>query len=195
VIALAASTSPSLAAPASAASGATGSSGATGATGPTAPTPELSSNWAGYAISGNGAGARRFKHVAASWIQPAVLCTPGATTYSAFWVGLGGMSQSSRKLEQTGTEADCDADGIAQYSAWYELVPAGPVRLKLAVAAGDAVSASVAVRGAYVTVTLADHTTGALADKRLRFRHANLSPPSGSPRRRRTARPPAKHCH
>jgi Peptidase A4 family len=166
---------------ASAATTAAGDGGSTGATGTTgavglspATDPVMSSNWAGYAITGTRGTVRKFKRVAASWVQPAATCTPGTATYSAFWVGLGGLAASARKLEQTGTEADCDRDGLAHYSAWYELVPAGPVTLRLAVSPGDAISASVAVWGAYVTVKLNDATTGGSIVKRLHFAHANL---------------------
>ena len=118
---------------------------------------------------------RHFKHVTASWIEPTATCTQGSATYSAFWVGLGGVSQSARKLEQAGTEADCDSDGQAHYSAWYELVPAGPVTTKLAIAPGDRISTSVTVRGAYVTMSLRDDTTGARVLKRLHFPHADTT--------------------
>jgi hypothetical protein len=155
------------------ATGATGTTGATGSTGPAgAPSvtnPSISLNWAGYAISGGSGVVRHFKHVSGSWIAPAVTCTPGSTTYSAFWVGLGGLSQHSTGLEQTGTEADCDANGVAHYSAWYELVPAGPVALKLAIAAGDTVSAAVSVHGTRVTIRLVDDTSGASIVKHLRL--------------------------
>jgi hypothetical protein len=166
---------------AGAATGATGASGSTGVTGSTgsvglapAADPVTSANWAGYAITGRRGGVRNFKHVAASWVQPTVVCTPGVATYSAFWVGLGGLSESSNKLEQTGTEADCDSNGVAHYSAWYELVPAAPVTVRLAVAPGDAITASVSVHGAYVRMRLTDATSGASIDKRLRFAHSNL---------------------
>jgi Peptidase A4 family len=159
-----------------ASTGVTGATGATGATGPTTPTapaanPAQSSNWAGYAITGNSGDVRNFKKAAASWIEPTATCSPGSAAYSAFWVGLGGLAQSSTKLEQTGTEADCDSNGVAHYSAWYE----PPVTLKLAIAAGDSVSATVSVRGAYVTMKLIDHTTGVSVDERLHFPHPDLS--------------------
>jgi hypothetical protein len=152
--------------------GSTGTSGSTGTTGSTAPSasnPSVSSNWAGYAVSGQSGVVRHFKHVTGSWVQPAATCTPGSESYSAYWVGLGGYLQSSRKLEQIGTEADCDVDGATQYYAWYELVPSAPVTLKLAIAAGDSISASVSVKGAYVTVTLDDQTRGTSISKRLHF--------------------------
>lgn len=171
-----AATAAAAAAPDTGASGSTGATGATGASGTTpAANPELSANWAGYAISAAGASVRNFKRVAASWVEPTASCTPGSRTYSAFWVGLGGLLQSSKKLEQTGTEADCDSNGLAHYTAWYELVPAAPVTLKLAIAPGDAIAGSVSVRGAYVTMRLVDQTTGESVRKRLHFPAASLS--------------------
>jgi hypothetical protein len=166
--------------PASGATGSTGGTGSTGPTGPTGPTqpatnPEQSSNWAGYAITGNPGEVRNFKRVSSSWIEPTATCTPGSSTYSAFWVGLGGLAQTSTKLEQTGTEADCDSNGLAHYTAWYELVPSGPVTLKLKISPGDSISASVTVHGSAVTMKLTDHTTGAIADTVLHFAKPDLS--------------------
>ena len=161
------------------ASGATGATGSTGATGPTgAPSvtnPSISLNWAGYAISGSSDVVRHFDHVSGNWITPAVTCTPGSTTYSAFWVGLGGLSQKATGLEQTGTEADCDANGVAHYSAWYELVPAGPVTLKLPIASGDSISAGVTVSGTKVTIHLVDNTSGASVVKHLHLAHPDTT--------------------
>jgi hypothetical protein len=177
---LAATLAPMASAASTSATGATGATGSTGATGPTGPTepatnPEQSSNWAGYAITGNPGEVRNFKRVAASWIEPTAMCTPGSSTYSAFWVGLGGLAQTSTKLEQAGTEADCDSNGLAHYTAWYELVPSGPVTLKLKISPGDSISASVTAHGSDVTMKLTDHTTGAVADKVLHFAKPDLS--------------------
>jgi hypothetical protein len=177
---LAATLAPVAGAASTSATGATGATGSTGPTGPTGPTqpatnPEQSANWAGYAITGNPGEVRNFKRVAASWTEPTATCTPGSSTYSAFWVGLGGLAQTSTKLEQTGTEADCDSNGLAHYTAWYELVPSGPVTLKLKISPGDSISASVTAHGSDVTMKLADHTTGAIADKVLHFAKPDLS--------------------
>lgn len=155
--------------------GSTGTTGSTGSTGVAAANPSISSNWAGYAVSGSRGVVRRFDRVTGSWTAPAATCTAGSSTYSAFWVGLGGLSQSATALEQTGTEADCDANGVAHYSAWYELVPRGPVTVKLTVNPGDRISASVSVKGAHVTLKLTDDTTGQSAGERLRFTHPDLS--------------------
>jgi hypothetical protein len=132
----------------------------------------VSSNWAGYAISGT-----TFTTVSGSWTQPAVDCSSsaGAQASSAFWVGLGGNSETSNALEQTGTEADCSASGVATYSAWYELVPAASVKAPLKVAAGDRIAATVKVAGTSVTVRLRNLTTGKSFAKTLRMASPDVS--------------------
>jgi Peptidase A4 family len=117
----------------------------------------VSSNWSGYAITGT-----TFKSVSGSWTQPAANCSSATTTEtaSAFWIGLGGDSESSNALEQTGTEADCTASGATHYWAWYELLPKASVRVALKVSAGDRIAASVKVTGSTVTLALKDVTTG-----------------------------------
>ena len=109
------------------------------------------------------------------WIAPAVTCTPGSATYSAFWVGLGGYATTSKHLEQIGTESDCDSNGVAHYSAWYELVPRASVTVALPVAPGDVIAAAVkATRGAIV-FTLTDRTTGASLHRRIAFANADTT--------------------
>lgn len=113
-----------------------------------------SSNWSGYAATGS---AGRFTSVSASWTQPAVTCT-SKTTYSSYWVGLDGYSNSA--LEQTGTEADC-INGRARYGAWWEVLPAAESPYSVTVRAGDAMSASVKDNGnGTFTMTLTDSTEG-----------------------------------
>ncbi len=128
----------------------------------------VSSNWGGYAVTG-----KTFEAVSGTWVQPAANCSSSTAetqnTASAFWVGLGGDSDASSGLEQTGTEADCLADGRTRYTAWYELVPASSVRVSLRVSAGDRISGSVRVNGAKVTVQLRNLTTGKSFTKRLRM--------------------------
>ena len=123
----------------------------------------VSQNWAGYV-----AGGTQFSSVSGTWVQPTAKCGSGQT-YSAFWVGLGGSGNQSSALEQTGTQADCTADGTTDYYAWYELVPAAPVRLGLAIKPGDHISAKVSVSGSNVTVSLADQTTGQSTTKDLQM--------------------------
>ena len=157
-----------------AAVGATGSSGATGSTGAPAPGASVSANWAGYAVRGSSSPAH-FTRVTGSWVAPAITCTAGSASYSAFWVGLGGYSTASRHLEQIGTEADCDSGGVPHYSAWYELVPHGSVAAHLAIAPGDEIRASVRVSAGTVTLTLTDRTTGARLRRRIPFAHADTT--------------------
>jgi hypothetical protein len=114
------------------------------------------------------AGGTQFSSVSGSWAQPSAKCGSGQT-YSAFWVGLGGSGSQSSALEQTGTQADCTADGSTDYCAWYELVPAAPVRLDLAIQPGDHISAEVSVNGSDVTVSLSDQTTGQSTTKTLQM--------------------------
>jgi hypothetical protein len=125
---------------------------------------QTSSNWAGYAVTDSGAAAATgaapttFSNVAGSWAQPTATCSVGSPTYSAFWVGIGGFADGSQALEQIGTSADCTAAGKPSYSVWYELVPAAPVTIKLKLAPGDKLSASVAVSGQTVSLRIANTT-------------------------------------
>jgi Peptidase A4 family len=114
-----------------------------------------STNWAGYAVHRSGVS---FQSVLASWRQPNVSCSRGRQTYSAYWVGLGGYSPFSLALEQTGTEADCTLSGKAVISAWYELIPAPSIPVKLTVKPGDLIQAAVSVVGHQVTFILNDAT-------------------------------------
>jgi hypothetical protein len=120
-----------------------------------------SANWAGYVAQNN-----TFSSVSGSWVAPTAKCT-AASTYSAFWVGLGGASDQSQALEQVGTQADCSASGATSYYAWYELVPAAPVRLDLAVNPGDHITGKVTVNGSNVVVALTNSTTGQSVSKTL----------------------------
>jgi hypothetical protein len=131
-----------------------------------------SANWAGYAVSKPG---MRFRRVAGTWVQPAASCAPGPRKYSAYWLGLGGYHSNSGALEQIGTQVDCSSMGEAVYSAWYELVPAGPVHVGLRVRPGDTVSASVAVSGHTTRFYLANRTTGAVFSARVRTPHVDLT--------------------
>jgi peptidase A4-like protein len=114
-----------------------------------------SSNWAGYAVHHGGT---TFRKVVGAWTQPLPICTPGEPTYSSVWIGIGGYSVSSPALEQVGTEADCTAGGAARSSAWFELVPAASQAIRMPVAAGDRIRATVSIAGRTVTLSLQDLT-------------------------------------
>lgn len=126
----------------------------TGLRGGTRATSVESTNWSGYAAVGS-SGA--YTSVSATWVQPAVSCTSSAT-YSAFWVGLDGYSNSA--LEQTGTEADCVGDK-AEYGAWWEVLPAAESSYSgVTVKPGDTITASVTYTGSTFAMTLTDSTEG-----------------------------------
>jgi hypothetical protein len=110
-----------------------------------------STNWAGYAIQRRGVG---FRTVTASWTQPRPTCRRGSDTYSSYWVGLGGFSDTSQALEQVGTEADCTRAGKTSQSAWWETVPAPAFDIFLSVRAGDVMAARVTVQGHTVRMVL-----------------------------------------
>jgi hypothetical protein len=131
-----------------------------------------STNWAGYAVNG---GNRGFRRAVSTWRVPTGTCQSGRATYSAAWVGLGGYRDSSRSLEQIGTEFDCRASGRPRYSAWYELVPAVSRNLSMRVRAGDLIAASVQVRGRRVTLTLRNRTSGARFRKVARMSSPDLT--------------------
>jgi hypothetical protein len=125
---------------------------------------DVSSNWSGYAITGVGSTANvastamSFTDVTGTWTQPSATCTPGQSTSAAIWVGLGGYTVGSNSLEQTGTSADCSSTGKATYYAWYELVPATSVTLKLKISPGDVVTTTVLVKGTDVLVQVKNRT-------------------------------------
>jgi hypothetical protein len=131
-----------------------------------------SSNWAGYTVGGSGV---QFHSVAGTWVQPAASCGAGERRYSAYWLGIGGARSTSTALEQIGTQVNCSSLGEAFYSSWYELVPAGPVSIHLAVHPGDTMSARVTVSRSAVRLYLANRTTGAVFFKVVRPKQLDVT--------------------
>jgi hypothetical protein len=128
----------------------------------TAVSPQVSSNWSGYAIvSPDQTTPQVFTDVTGTWVQPKATCSVGRISSSAFWVGIGGFDPSSNSLEQLGTGADCDGNTttVANY-AWWELVPAGSVRIPLKIKAGDTITAAVFVSGQKLIFSLRNVTRG-----------------------------------
>jgi peptidase A4-like protein len=123
-----------------------------------------SSNWSGYAAHGTG---QTFRRVSASWVQPAVTCQSGQSTYSSFWVGIGGYNDNASGLEQIGTSLDCADSGQHYSTAWYELVPAPARPINMTVRRGDRLTASVTVVGQLVTLHLRDRTRDESFSRRL----------------------------
>ena len=149
--------------------------------------PQQSSNWAGYAISDANtiqtgatdatlAAPLQFTDVTATWKVPRVVCSADTSpSYSAFWVGIGGFSNGSQALEQTGVDADCSERAKPVYYAWYELVPAPATQVSLKVFAGDTVTASVVINGSDVLVQVKDRTRGTSFTKHLQMAEPDLS--------------------
>lgn len=126
---------------------------------------DISSNWSGYVATGPGSTpttaspSMTYTDVTGQWVEPKASCAGGSPTAVAIWVGLGGYSESSNDLEQTGTSADCAADGTTSYYAWYELVPADSVTVAgLKVLPGDVIASTVLVNGNNVLVQVTDRT-------------------------------------
>jgi hypothetical protein len=142
---------------------------------------DVSSNWSGYAVTGVGSTATvastsmSFTDVTGTWTQPAATCTPGQSTSAAIWVGLGGYTVGSNALEQTGTAADCNSAGKATYYAWYELVPATSVTLKLKVFPGDKITSTVLVKGTDVLVQVKNRTRHTSFSKHLPMQDPDLT--------------------
>jgi hypothetical protein len=133
-----------------------------------------SENWSGYVV-GDSDQSTTYKTVTGSWVQPAATCKASDDgTYAAFWVGLGG-ADGKTALEQDGTEANCSTTGVASYYAWYELVPKAPVKVDLAVHAGDHMTATTTVDGHAVTETIDNDTTGQSFTKTLTMNSPDTS--------------------
>jgi len=142
---------------------------------------DVSSNLSGYAVTGVGSTATvastsmSFSDVTGTWTQPAATCTPGQSTSAAIWVGLGGYTVGSNSLEQTGTSADCNSAGKATYYAWYELVPAASVTLKLKIFPGDKITSTVLINGTDVLVQVKNRTRHTFFSKHLQMATPDLS--------------------
>jgi hypothetical protein len=107
-------------------------------------------------------------------VQPKVNCAAGES-YAAFWVGLGGFSGDASALEQIGTESDCSQRGGAVYEAWYEIVPAPSIPIRMRILPGDRVSAAVLAQGTQVTLQLTNLTRHVRVTRRVAVAHPDLT--------------------
>jgi hypothetical protein len=137
-------------------------------------TLSVSSNWSGYAAQDVNAAGLQFTSVTGTWTVPVTTCTSGSTASAAFWVGLGGASETSTGLEQTGTGADC-SNGTARYYAWYEILPAASVEVPLKVKPGDQITTSVNVNGTTTLVQIKNRTRKTSFTKALQVASPDLS--------------------
>jgi hypothetical protein len=111
-----------------------------------------SSNWSGYVATGG-----TFTAVSGTWTVPASSAGPRFASV-ATWVGIGGVTSSD--LIQIGTQETVSRSGRHVYSAWVEALPMASQTLPLTVAAGNVVTAAVALQspGQWL-VQLSDLTT------------------------------------
>jgi hypothetical protein len=137
-------------------------------------TQSVSANWSGYALQDVNAAGLQFTSVTGTWTVPVTTCTSTTTSSAAFWVGLGGSSDSATGLEQTGTGSDC-TNSIARYYAWYEILPAASVEVPLKVKPGDQITTSVNVNGTTVLVQIKNRTRKTSFTKSLQVAAPDLS--------------------
>jgi hypothetical protein len=142
---------------------------------------DVSANWAGYVATGIGSTpstaspSMAYTDVTGQWVQPTAHCILGTRSAVAIWVGLGGYSTSSNKLEQVGTSADCSPTGEARYSVWYELLPADSVGVNLKISPGDVIASSVVANGDDVLVQVTNRTRHTRFTKHLTLRSPDRS--------------------
>ena len=115
-------------------------------------------NWAGYAVSDP---AGLVTYVSGSWIVPSVSGSKKTTAYSAFWVGIDGLTPDSPTVEQIGTDSDIQ-NGRAVYYAWYEFYPKQFVQIitGFSISPGDTIFSSVSYSSNIFTLTITDTTNG-----------------------------------
>jgi hypothetical protein len=121
-----------------------------------------SRNWSGiaYQSSLNFPVSGYVNNVKGQWVVPALTCVAGApAATSSAWVGMDGFTDGST-VEQIGTQHTC-TDGVASYSAFYQMYPNPPTTVGLAVKPGDRVSAEVKYVGSgKFTLSLSNVTSG-----------------------------------
>ena len=114
----------------------------------------ISSNWSGYVVANYQTG-RKYTSAQMTWVVPTVTYgtsndTTSSTEYSANWVGIGGFCENTlctrgdNTLIQLGTEQDVSPSGVANYYAWYEVLPQAetPLGPGYPVHPGDTITAS-----------------------------------------------------
>jgi hypothetical protein len=134
----------------------------------------VSANWSGYTLQDANDAGLEFTSVTGTWRVPVTTCESGTDASAAFWVGLGGSSDSASGLEQTGTGVDC-TNGTARYYAWYEILPASAVEVPLKVKPGDQITTSVNVNGTTVLVQIKNRTRKTSFTKALQVAEPDLS--------------------
>jgi len=135
-------------------------------------------NWSGYFQTTGTPGT--YTAIRDYWTVPTVNTTPSGDQYSSDWVGIGGANGANgatdATLVQDGTAAN-NVGGTAQYYAWAEILPAGPVIIPgLAVHPGDKIEGLVeeASPGTW-QMTVYDLTTGQHGGRTVSYNSSGLS--------------------
>jgi hypothetical protein len=126
-------------------------------------------NWAGY-TQGSIEKGTTFHSIGGEWIVPkAKQRNSGEAEYSSSWIGIGGGCLDTActlfdgTLIQAGIGHDIDAEGKADYYAWWETVPAPLIRTDLVVRPGDHVRVEIAestLTPEVWTIAIANRSTG-----------------------------------
>jgi Peptidase A4 family len=136
------------------------------------PKPLLNPQWSGYALTAKDVS---YTSITGTWTEPAVRCAAGeAPALSAAWVGLGGLT--TKRLEQVGVDANCDAKGNATYFAWFEILPDVAHDVPEKILAGDVITGSVKRIGlALVELRIVNHTRHWTFDRKITWGDADVS--------------------
>jgi peptidase A4-like protein len=128
-----------------------------------------SNNWSGFNQGTLERGNVQFHSVDGSWTVPtATQHKAGEAEFSASWVGIGGgcidagCTLTDSTLIQAGTSQDVDASGAANYSAWWEIIPAPSTPINgFAVHAGDRIHINIGETTPEMwTITVQNLSTG-----------------------------------
>ena len=104
--------------------------------------PVVSPNWSGYTVGSQPGNPIAYTSVTGSWTVPAATCNSNSKGfYSTAWIGIG----SSSKMEEVGTDSNCDGNGNPVYFAWFELVPYIAYNMPSKISAGDQMTGLVTI--------------------------------------------------
>ncbi len=138
---------------------------------------QWSSNWSGYVQSAFN--RHIFTAVTDTFVVPTVTSSVAGTQYAADWVGIGGFNDHDGSLVQDGIQAvvtTSDNTTTVSYDAWTEILPHAEKPLKLAISAGDVITATVQETATNRwLMTVDDVTTGKSLGRPVRYRSSGLS--------------------
>jgi hypothetical protein len=109
-----------------------------------APVATNDSNWAGYIVATDHQNPQPVTTgISAEWTVPEVSPSSQNDTFSAVWIGIGGLFSGDGTLIQVGSEQDSIA-GVSDYFFWYELLPDTSNTIDtIVVSPGDRITASI----------------------------------------------------